>query len=197
MKIMFAASALAVVALPTAAAAQRLAPAVVAVVDTERVSRECTACVAAQAQLRTLLQSAQTRQTQLQTQLQTEGAPIQTAVTALAGKAPDAALQARIRAFQVKENTANQELQTRTRTLQSTQANVNQQISRRLLPIINTVMTSRGAAIAVDKAATLASAANLDVTNDVLAQLNQQLPSVSVTPLPASATPPAARPIGR
>lgn len=195
MKFIIASTAFLAAILSTAASAQRLSPAVIAVVDTDRVSRECTACVAAQAQLRTLLQSAQTRQTQLQTSLQTEGAPIQTAVTALQGRAPDAALQTRIRAFQAKENTANQELQTRTQTLRSTQENVNRQISTRLLPIINTVMTARGAAVVVDKATTLASSASLDVTNDVLAQLNQQLPSVSVTPLAAPAAAP--RPAGR
>jgi len=195
MKTLLTASAIALTAFSTAASAQRLTPAVIAVVDTDRVSRECTACVAAQAQLRSQVQSAQTRQTQLRTSLQTEGAPIQTAVTALAGRAPDAALQARIRAFQTKEETANRELQTRTQTLQSTQAHVSQQISARLIPIINAVMTARGAALVVDKSATLASSNSLDVTNDVLAQLNQQLPSVSITPLPAAAQAP--RPQGR
>jgi len=195
MKTLLVASAIAIAALSTSASAQRLSPAVIAVVDTDRVSRECTACVAAQGQLRTQLQAAQTRQTQLRTSLQTEGAPIQTAVNALNGKQPDAALQARIRAFGAKEETANRELETRTQTLQSTQRHVSQQISQRLIPIINTVMTARGAVLAVDKGATLASSASLDVTNDVLAQLNQQLPSVSVTPLPAAAQAP--RPQGR
>jgi hypothetical protein len=46
------------------------------------------------------------------------------------------------------------------------------------------VMASRGAGIVVDRGATLAVSPTLDITNDVLAQLNQQLPSVSVTPLP-------------
>lgn len=188
------ASAAAVAAISAPAVAQRLSPAVIAVVDTDRVSRECTACVAAQAQLRTQLQQAQTRQTQLRTQLQTQGQPIQTAVNALNGKQPDAALQARIRTFQQAEEAAQRELATRTQTLQSTQAHVNQQISARLVPIINNVMTARGAQLVVDKGATLASANNIDVTGDVLAQLNQQLPSVSVTPLPQQ---PAARPQGR
>lgn len=195
MKTIITATALAAAAFSSGASAQKLSPAVIAVVDTERVSRECTACIAAQTQLRSLLQQAQTRQTQLQTSLRTEGAPIQAAVTALAGKAPDAALQGRIRAFQVKEDSANTELQNRTRTLQSTQANVNQQIGTRLQPIIAAVMQARGASLVVDKGATLASAANIDVTNDVLAQLNQQLPSVSVTPLPAQ--PNGAAPQGR
>ena len=69
--------------------------------------------------------------------------------------------------------------------LQSTQANVVRQINERLNPIISQVMSARGANVALDTNATLARAASLDVTNDVLAQLNSSLPSVSVTPLPA------------
>jgi outer membrane protein len=182
----FFASALAAVALaaPAAAPAQRIGPAVVAVVDTDRISRECTACRAAATQLQTQANSLRTRQQTLQQQLQTQGQPIETAVRALNGRQPDAALQQRITAFQTQERNANQELATAQRNLQSTQLHVQQQIGTRLGPIINTVMTSRGANLAVDKGATLASAPALDITNEVLAQLNQQLPSVSVTPLP-------------
>jgi hypothetical protein len=45
-------------------------------------------------------------------------------------------------------------------------------------------MTARGANVALDVQATIARAQALDVTNEVLTALNQQLPSVSVTPLP-------------
>lgn len=188
-------SAAAALALPAAASAQRLSPTVIAVVDTDRVSRECVACKAAQAQLRSQLTSAQTRATQLRQPLQTEGAAIQAAVNALAGKQPDAALQKRARDFQAREATANRELANREQTLRSTQAHVNQQIGTRLAPIITAVMAARGATIVVDKGATLAAAPSLDVTSDVIAQLDRQLPSVSVTPLPAQPQP--ARPQGR
>jgi Skp family chaperone for outer membrane proteins len=171
-------------AMPGTAAAQRIGPAVVAVVDTDRISRECTACRAAQTQLTTRVNSLRSRQQALQTQLQTQGQPIQQAIAALNGRQPDAALQQRITAFQTQQNNANQELSRLETDLRSTQAHVNQQIATRLQPIVNTVMNSRGANVAVDRAMTLAAAQALDITNDVLAQLNQQLPSVSVTPLP-------------
>ena len=179
-------AALAVLAatMPATASAQRLSPQPIAVVDTDRIFRECTACRAAQTQLQSQLQQAQQRAQQLTQPLQTEGQAIQTAITALNGKQPDAALQQRIQALQTRQNTANQELAGREQTLRSTQQNVNQQIGARLSPIINTVMASRGAAIVVDKGATLAVSPSVDITNDVLAQLNQQLPSVNVTPLP-------------
>jgi Skp family chaperone for outer membrane proteins len=183
---LFLGSALAALALaiPAAAPAQRLGPAIVAVVDTDRISRECTACRAAATQLQSQGNTLRTRAQALQTQLQTQGAPIQQAVTALNGRQPDAALQGRITAYQTAQNNAQQELARGEQNLRSTQAHVQQQIGTRLQPIINTVMTSRGANIAVDRGATLAAAPALDITNDVLAQLNQQLPSVSVTPLP-------------
>ena len=195
-KLLFG-SALAVLAAaaPATVSAQRLSPTVVAVVDVQRVSAECTACRAANTQLQQQLQQAQTRAQQLQQPLQTEGQALQTAVRALNGKQPDAALQTRITAFQQRENTASQELAGRQRNLQSIQAHVNQQIGARLGPIINSVMQARGATIVVDRVATLAVAPSVDITNDVLTQLNQQLPSVSVTPLPQQ--PAAQQPQGR
>ena len=176
-------------ALPGTALAQRTPGAVIVVVDTDRVFRECTACRAAQTQLQAQVTSAQQRATQLQTPLQTEGTAIQNAVRALNGKAPDAALQTRIRNFQTQETAAQTELGNRQNTIRSTQAHVNQQIGTRLGPIINTVMANRNANIVVDKQSTLANAPALDVTTEVLAALNAALPSVSVTPLPQQQAP--------
>jgi len=82
---------------PTVALAQAR-PAIL-IVDSERVLSDCTACKSAGTQLQSKQAALRTRAQQLQTQLQTEGKPIQAAVDALNGKAPDAALQARIKAF--------------------------------------------------------------------------------------------------
>lgn len=183
-KLLLAALAASAAVLPATAQAQRVSGAIVAVVDSQRVYTECTACRAAVTQLQSQQTTARTRAQTLQTQLQTEGQPIQQAVNALNGREPDAALRQRITAFQTKENAARQELATLERNLQSTQLNVRQQIDQRLSGIYNQVMTARGANLLVDEQATLAHAAGLDVTNDVLARLNQVLPSVSVTPLP-------------
>jgi Skp family chaperone for outer membrane proteins len=120
----------------------------------------------------------------LEQQLQAESKPIQDAVNALNGKNPDAALQQRITAFQTKQQNAQRELAIAERNIQSIQANVNQQIGNRLRTIISSVATARGANVALDAGTTLYSAPAVDVTDTVMAQLNQQLPSVSVTPLP-------------
>ena len=181
--------------MPGAAVAQRN-NADILIVDTTRVFSECTACRTAQTQLQTQVNALQQRRTTLGQQLQTEGAPIQTAVNALNGRAPDAALTARIRAFETKQNTANQELQRSATNIQSTEAHVNQQIGTRLGPILEAIRNTRRAAIILAKGQTLANDNAIDVTNEVLTQLNTQLPSVSVTPLPAGQQP-AATPQGR
>ena len=182
---------------PAAAVAQQAPGAVIIVVDSSRIYRECNACRTAQASLQSQANALQTRQRTLSTQLRTEGASIQTAITALAGKEPDAALRTRIQAFQKKEQDANSELQRTQANLQSIQQNVLRQIDARLGPAVNQVMVQRGANLAVDVDATLAHGAALDVTTTVLAALNTSLPSVSLTPLPAAQQPAAARPAGR
>ncbi|HEY5722816.1 MAG TPA: OmpH family outer membrane protein [Allosphingosinicella sp.] len=182
-------------AVPGAASAQRTPNAQIVIVDTDRIYRECTACVAAQTQLQGLVASARTRAQQLGQPLQTEAQSIEQAAAALrnqtgaARTAAETALNNRAQAFQTRQTTAQQELARMEQNIQSTQANVLRQINERLNPIINQVMTARGANVAVDTNATLARSAALDVTNDVLAALNQQMPSVSVTPMPQPAAP--------
>lgn len=189
------AAALAALSLPAVASAQRIGPAVVALVDTARIYRECTACVAAQGQLQTQVNALRTRAQTLEQGLQREATPVQTAVNALAGKQPDAALATRIRGIQTKQDGINQELNRGEQNIRSIQANVQQQINAQLLPIITTVMGTRGANIAMDKSASISSAPALDITNEVLTQLNARLPSVNVTPLPQQAQP--QQPAGR
>jgi outer membrane protein len=182
--ILLAAIAASLIAVPATVSAQRLPATVVAVVDTSKIYTDCTDCAAARTQLQSQATALQTRQKTLTDQLRPEGQQLEAAVAALSGKQPDAALQARIKAFQDKERAGNTELQTGQQRLQSTQANVLRQINERLNPIINQAMTARGANIAMDVDATLAHAATVNITADVLARLNAALPSVSVTPLP-------------
>ncbi len=183
--------------LPGVAHAQKAPSAVIVVVNTDRIFRECTACVAAQTQLQGLVNSSRTRAQELGAPLQTEAQSIEQAAAALRSQtgasrtSGEAALNTRAQAFQQRQAAAQQELQQLEQNIQSTQANVLRQITERLSPIYTQVMTARNANIALDTNATLARAAALDVTDQVLAQLNAALPSVSVTPLPAPAGAPA------
>lgn len=172
---------------PSAAVAQRAPAAVVVVVDTDRIARECTACRSAATSIQSQQNALRTRAQTLQQQLQTEQQPLETAVNALNGRQPDAALQARITAFQTKQRNAQQELANSERNIQSITMHVNQQIGVRLRPIIGSLAAARGANLAVDKGSSLFAAPAIEITDAVLAQLNQQLPSVSLTPLPQQA----------
>jgi Skp family chaperone for outer membrane proteins len=195
MKTFFVTAAFVAAALaPSAASAQAMPAAVIAVVDLDRVTSNCTACKTASAALRSQVASLQNREKTLSTPLQTEGKSIQTAIDALNGKEPDAALQARIKAFQAKQQQGAQEVQGQQAQIQRNQQYIQKQISDKLGPIYQSVMQRRGANVMLETGSTLATTTSVDVTSDVLAALNTAMPSVSVT---APAAPKPAAPQGR
>jgi Skp family chaperone for outer membrane proteins len=184
-------------AVPGTALAQRAPTAQIVVVDTDRIYRECTACRAAQGQLQSLGTQLQQRAQALGQPIETEFQSIQQAAAAArsqsgaARTAAETALQQRAQRLEQQRSTAQQELGRMEQNLRSTQANVLQQINARLNPIINQVMTARGANLALDVNATLAHSGALNVTDQVLTQLNAALPSVTVAPLPQAQQPAA------
>ncbi len=179
--------------LATAAApalAQPLSPPVIVIVDMDRVVNESAAGKAAGTQLQTKAQTLQNRRTTLAGQLQSEAQAIQQGQQnkTLAGPA----LEQRVKAFQDKENSANQELARGQDDIARSRQYVIQQITTAADPIITQVMRERGASLALQKGATLQHTASLEVTTDVISRLNTSLPSVSVNPpaAPAPAAPP-------
>jgi outer membrane protein len=195
-KLLISASLAASAILPSAAHAQAIPPAVIAVVDLDRVTSQCNACKTASAALRSQVTSLQGRESALATPLQAEGKSLQAAVDALGGKEPDAALKARIQAFQTKQQQGSQELQRQQQQIQANQQYVQKQIADKLGPIYTQVMQRRGANMMVEIGQTLASGQTLDVTNDIVAALNTALPSIQTT-APAQATRPQTQPQGR
>ncbi|MFL6737134.1 MAG: OmpH family outer membrane protein [Sphingomonas sp.] len=164
---------------PSAASAQAIPAAIVAVVDLDRVTSQCNACRTAQAALKTQVSSYQSREQSLTGPLETEQKSIQTAIDALKGKAPDAALQARAKTWESKRQQAAQELAGQQQQIQRNQQYIQKQIQDKLSPIYQQVMQRRGANLLVEVGATLATSTSIDVTNDVLAALNSALPSVA------------------
>jgi Skp family chaperone for outer membrane proteins len=191
MKILLISAAFAAsILMPAVAGAQALPTAIVAVVDLEKVQGNCTACKSAGAALTSQANAIKARETALTTPLQTEGKAIQTAIDALPqGQQPDAALQARMKAFDTRRQAGVTELSNRTQQFQRNQQYVARQIQAKLNPIYQQVMQRRGANVLVEIGTTLGTAASLDVTNDVLAALNAQLPSVQTTAPAAPAQP--------
>ena len=197
-----AGAALALAIAGPAVAQQRAPAATIVIVDTARITQLCTACVAAATQIQALITSGQQRAQQLGQPLQTEAQAIQTqaqanaALAAGAAKtAADNALRTRAQQFEQRQQAAQREVQGIEQNIQSVRANVSRQLFERLNPIISQTMTARGANIALDVEATLAHAPAVNITNEVLAALNTQLPSVSVTPMPQQPAP--AQPQGR
>ena len=173
------------------AVAQQLSPAVIVIIDMDRVVNECAAGKQAGTELQTKISGLQSRAGTLQTQLKTEADAIQAgqANKSLAG----AALEQRARAFQDKQQAAQQEIGRLENDIQRSRQYVIKQISDAAQPIITQVMRERNASIALAEGATLQHSASLDVTNDVIARLNTALPRVSSTP-PAAAGAPATTP---
>jgi Skp family chaperone for outer membrane proteins len=158
--------------------------ATVLTVDTDRILAECTACRSASTQIQSQITSARQRAQTLEGQLRTEAQGLETQVKALNGRQPDAALQQKITAFQTKQTQARTELGNRERQIESIQAHVQQQIGTRVVQIAEQVRARRQASVVMSKGSLMAVDPRSDVTGDVLTALNQQLPSVSVTPLP-------------
>jgi Skp family chaperone for outer membrane proteins len=185
-KLLISASLAVSAALPTAAAAQALPGAVVAVVDVDRVRTTCNACKTAIAALQSQATAEENREKTLSAPLQTEQQSIQAAVNALNGKAPDPALKQRADAFQAKVQQAQDEATRGRQQLQANQQYIVKQIDDKLNPIFSQVMQRRGANILVEQGATLAASTSVDVTNDVLSALNSSLTTISTT-APAAA----------
>ncbi|MGL6043527.1 MAG: OmpH family outer membrane protein [Sandaracinobacteroides sp.] len=171
------------------AAAQQLSPPVIVIVDMDRVVNESAAGKQAGTELQARGSQLSQRRTTLAGQLQTEAQAIQQGQQAKTLAGP--ALEQRVKAFQAKEQAANQELERGQQDLARSRQFVIQQITTAADPIITQVMRTRGAAVALQKGATLQHTASLEVTNDVIAQLNTSLPKVQST---APAAPAAAAP---
>lgn len=171
-------------ALPATVLAQAAPAATIIVVDIERVVSQSAAGKQAMSEIQGKVTALQTRANTLQGQLKTEADAIQAAQAnkSLAGPA----LEARVKAFQQKQQSAQQEIGRLENEIQRSRQHVLQQISEAVGPIVAQLMKERGANIAVPKAATLQHAPALDVTAEVITRLDKSLPKVSTTPPPAT-----------
>ena len=183
----------AVAVLPATASAQALPAAIVGVVDVQRATSDCNACKTALNQLETQVNSFRALQTSLETSIRAEQTSLQTAVTALNGKQPDAALTARITAYQRKEASAQQQLTARDQAFQRNRSYVLQQIGEKLNPVLTSVQSRRGITVLLDAANVLRVAPAIDVTNDVIAGLNASLTTVGTTAPAQAQTAPKGR----
>ncbi|GGE00935.1 hypothetical protein GCM10011529_04010 [Polymorphobacter glacialis] len=190
MKTMLTAVALATAAIAAPVAAQTLPPAVIIIVDMDKVFQSTAAGRQAQTELKTRLDSIQARVTSLRTSFGTEEQTlVSTRPAQAATPAAITAWETKAKDFQTRKTQAEAELAKREQDFQASRQFVLKQINDGAQPIITTIMKERGASIALAEGATLQHSASVDVTNDVVARLDKSLPRVS-TAAPAT---PAAR----
>ena len=163
-------------ALPTVASAQQIG-----VVDVENVVQTCNACVPATQALQTEANAIAQRQQQLTGPLQTQGQAIQAEYQALNGAQPSAELQQRAQAFEQQRANAAREIQQRQTALQRNQNYVLSQIGQALQPAYAQVLSRRNLSVIIPETGTLAVAPSVNVTSDVLAELNRTLTSIQTT----------------
>lgn len=204
-------------AAPAVLQAQQLPPAVIAVVNRNQIARDCTPCAAAIANLNQQRTSLQQLEQTLTAPLINERNAIAAAVQALPQNAqPDAALQARMQAFDTNRNNASNQLTQRGQQLERNQQYIIQQILVRMQPMIQQVANQRGATVTLDSESTLVASPAIDITTAVLALMNANTAAFATTappppaapapapagtrpatPTPAPATPNRPRPQGR
>lgn len=163
--------------LPAAAFAQQVS---VLIVDMDRVVSESAAYAAARPQLEARGQAIQTQRNTYQTQFQTEGQALQQ--QAQSGVATPDALQAKQVELQKKIQDAERDIRNRAQLLQRTEQWVFKQIVDAATPVVQELMRAKGAQVVLNEGATFSYTQSLDITNEVLAQVNARFPTASLTP---------------
>lgn len=169
-----------------AAQAQTLPPAVIVIVDMDRVFNSTIAGKQAQTELKAKVDAMTARANTLRAQFGAEEETLGKTQPAPTNTAARPAWEAKVRDFQTRQQTAQTELSNREKEFQASRQYVLKQITDAANPIITTLMRERGATIAMPEGATLQHASSIDVTADLVARVDKALPRVSTTP-PAGA----------
>lgn len=165
-----------------AASAANFPPAVVAVVDIERILKESTAGKSVREQLAT-------RRTAYQAQVTEDEKKLRDAEQALVqqrASLPADQFEVKRREFETQARAAQQRVQERARALDNAFGDALATIKKNVGQIVADIAASKGATVVLDKGQVIVVEAKLDLTEAVLTQLNQKLPRVDVR-VPAAA----------
>lgn len=158
------------------AQAQQIASAVIAVIDTQHIHRTTLAGKDIQVQLDAM-------RAKFQSEMQKEEEKIRTEREALARQkdilAPEA-MQAKSRAFEEKVAAAQRLAQEKRRQLELALRQATNELQRALIPVLQEIMDARKITLVVDKNQVVMQASGLDITTEVIEQLNRKLPSIVV-----------------
>ncbi len=174
---LFAALAFVSAAFSNPGLAQQAPPAVIVVVDFNRVTNESAVGRDVSAQMETNRIDLEARALDLNDQLNREQEELNRQRSVIAPEA----FEERVRAFTQKQQVARQEIQEKTQQRQVALQQAQLEIQRVLRPIVKDVMEKHGATLVLDKNIVQHHIAGLDVTTEVVEQLDANLPSFKVT----------------
>ena len=160
------------------AAGGKVPPAIIAVIDSQRVWRDSKAAASARQQLEQF-------RGQFQQEIQREEERLRNEEQELGRQrailAPDA-FEGRRREFERKVQDLQRRVQERQRALEQSFNNTRGEINKVVIAVINDLSKDKGFTIVLDRAQVSFSADGLDITADVLRALDQRIPQVKVQP---------------
>jgi Skp family chaperone for outer membrane proteins len=139
-----------------------------------------TARTQVQSTYKTQIDAAQARATALQTQLQPLATELQTLQANPA--TPPATLQQKAQAFQQRRDAAAREVQTLSTSFERPLAYAQEQIADKLDAAVKAAMQAKNVSVLINPQAVVTIQPQADITADIVAQLNNQVKTVSITP---------------
>lgn len=184
-KTAIALAALVVSALPGLALAQaggnKVPPAIIAVIDSQRVNREAAALKNARQQLEQFRFNFQSEIAKEEEKLRAEEQEIARQRSVLSPEA----FEQRRQAFQAKVVDLQKRIQERSQSLEKMLNGVREQVTIQVIEILKGLATERGFNMVLDRAQVqIFIGDSIDITPEVLKRLDQRLPTVKVN-LPA------------
>jgi len=156
--------------------AQALPSAVIAVIDTQQIRRDSLAGKDFSRQVEVIQAEFQTDYNKISEELKKEEQELQNKRAVMTPEAFEAAR----REFAQKYQTAQQNLEEKQRNINLAITKANNELSRALLPIFKRITESRGANILLERGQIVLPAPKLDITSDVISELDKILPSIDV-----------------
>jgi len=169
--------------LATNVMAQSLPSAVIAVIDTQQIRRESLAGKDFSRQVEVIQAEFQTQYNKISEELKQEEQELQNKRAVMTPEAFEAAR----REFAGKYQNAQQSLEEKQRNINLAITKANNELSRALLPIFKRITESRGANLLLERGQIVLPAPKLDITSDVISELDKILPSIDVKVAEASA----------
>lgn len=170
------------VSLATAPAAKAATPAVILIVNTEQVFAQAKVGVSVRDQLQDLAKKLQAEDKKGQDAIEAEAKKL-TEQRALL-KPED--LQKKYEALQKKEADHQRKMRQKGQELQLGANKARSEIEAAIRPIFAEIMKKNNATILLDQSVVLAGGVDLDVTAEVLKELDAKLTTISVKPVPLS-----------